>query len=432
MIDNKKRVLYLSYDGLTDPLGQSQILPYVEGLSELGFCFHLISFEKEEKYKRLGDLIKKRCAESGIQWIPMRYTKRPPILSTMFDIARMKKKAFNLQSELRFQIVHCRSYIPSLVALSLKRKYQIPFVFDMRGFWADERVDGKIWNLNSPLQRSVYNFFKRKERHFINRSDAIVSLTKAGKKEIERWLVEDPRYGGSEDYYNYDKVVSFNNKTFVIPCSTDLKLFDFHRISENKKKWLCAVHGIDPSLEYLGYVGSVGTWYLGREMLEMYAFLLNSKPELRFLFLSQDDLTELRNYAADIGIPQSYIIQISARRSEVPSVISLMTVSVFFILPAFSKLASSPTKQGELMAMGIPVICNDNVGDTAEVVEKYNAGIVLSNFNNLEYQSIVDHWDELISRSPDSIRFGAKTYFSLSKGVNQYFNVYNRVLDNNN
>jgi len=26
-----KRVLYLSYDGLTDPLGQSQILPYVKG-----------------------------------------------------------------------------------------------------------------------------------------------------------------------------------------------------------------------------------------------------------------------------------------------------------------------------------------------------------------------------------------------------------------
>ena len=46
-----KHVLYLSYDGMTDPLGQSQVLPYIIGLSQEGFQFTLISFEKKDRYE---------------------------------------------------------------------------------------------------------------------------------------------------------------------------------------------------------------------------------------------------------------------------------------------------------------------------------------------------------------------------------------------
>ena len=30
---NEKKVVFLSYDGITDPLGQSQIFPYLFGIS---------------------------------------------------------------------------------------------------------------------------------------------------------------------------------------------------------------------------------------------------------------------------------------------------------------------------------------------------------------------------------------------------------------
>jgi hypothetical protein len=43
------------------------------------------------------------------------------------------------------KLIHCRSYLTSLIGLKLRSKYQIPFLFDMRGFWADERMDGGIW-----------------------------------------------------------------------------------------------------------------------------------------------------------------------------------------------------------------------------------------------------------------------------------------------
>ena len=46
------KVLYLSYDGLTDPLGQSQVLPYIIGLGAKGFEFIIISFEKAQNYQK--------------------------------------------------------------------------------------------------------------------------------------------------------------------------------------------------------------------------------------------------------------------------------------------------------------------------------------------------------------------------------------------
>ncbi|NEN23414.1 glycosyltransferase family 4 protein [Cryomorpha ignava] len=423
-------ILYLSYDGLTDPLGQSQILPYIEGLSKKGHKFSLISFEKPERFKEGKRRIEKRCAAANIDWHPLEYTKNPPVLSTLYDIDKLHKKSEELHNKENFALVHCRSYITSLVGLRLKENNKLPFIFDMRGFWADERVDGKIWNLSNPVYKSIYRYFKKKERKFLEKADAVVSLTEAGKSEIENWFNNDPIFGGNENYYNYDRAAAVLKKTTIIPCATDLNHFDFTRISTNKRKWLGAVYGIDTDREYLGYVGSLGTWYMAEEMLALYHHLLQSRPKLRFLILSHDNLDKLREKADKRGIPRSFLVQIAAERKDVPALMSMMAASVFFILPAYSKKASSPTKQGELMAMGIPVICNDNVGDTGTIVRKYNSGYVNTDFNSVDFQKISDNWDEIIHLNPENIRHGAEDYFSLEKGIEAYRRIYERILDN--
>lgn len=422
------RILYLSYDGLTDPLGQSQILPYLCRLSLLGYRYTVISFEKSNRFIALRQKIQNLCDEHYIEWVPLEYTKNPPVFSTLYDIHKLRRKAEELHQSRNFQIVHCRSYITSLIGLRFKKRFGLPFIFDMRGFWADERVDGKIWNLKNPIYKSIYIYFKKKERKFLEYADAIISLTDAGKKEIENWFNENPIFGGSENYYNYDRAIAVLKKITVIPCSTDLSHFDTDRISSNKRKWLSAVYGIDPDLEYLGYVGSLGTWYMEREMLRLYYHLWKQNPSLRFLILSHDNIDNLRQYAEELKIPRSFIIQIAAERKDVPALMTMMAASVFFILPAYSKKASSPTKQGELMAMGVPIICNDNVGDTGEIVKKYACGYITTGFKSSDFENIAINWEGITSIDKAMIRNGAKSYFSLDVGVQKYKSVYNYVL----
>ena len=68
------------------------------------------------------------------------------------------------------------------------------------------------------------------------------------------------------------------------------------------------------------------------------------------------------------GLAQNKLIVKQGKRYEVPVLLSFSNYALFFIKPCYSKISSSPTKHGEIMAMGIPVITNRGVGDVEEIV----------------------------------------------------------------
>lgn len=403
-----KNVLYLSYDGMTDPLGQSQVLPYLTGLSKKGYRFTLISFEKPDRFEQEKNKIEALCSENNIHWKPLVYTKRPPVLSTIFDIRKMNKTAFALHREKHFQLVHCRSYISALIGLKLKRQKGVKLLFDMRGFWADERVEGNIWNIKNPLFKSIYSYFKKKEKQYLEESDAIVSLTETGKKEILSW--------------NLDAVAS--GKIHVIPCCVDLKLFDPEKTDPEvifKKKFEYRLQ--DKFI--VGYVGSIGTWYQLREMLLAFKRVLQLKPEAVFLFVTKESPSIIQSEAKNLEIGMNSIRVVSVQHQHVPDYISLFDCSIFFIRPSFSKQASSPTKQGEIMAMGIPLICNAGVGDTDELVNRYQSGLVLKDTSDKTLASFsLDFADFDRERTMQ----GAQEYFSLEGGVAAYYRIYDQFV----
>jgi hypothetical protein len=58
----------------------------------------------------------------------------------------------------------------------------------MRGFWADERIEGGIWKKSNPI--GAYLIFllqKRKKKKCWFSSDAIISLTHRAKSIILNW-----------------------------------------------------------------------------------------------------------------------------------------------------------------------------------------------------------------------------------------------------
>ena len=70
-----KNIIYTSYDGITDPLGQSQILPYLFGLTvNNSFSITIISFEKQ-KFLQNSKIISEQLEANKINWIPLTYSK---------------------------------------------------------------------------------------------------------------------------------------------------------------------------------------------------------------------------------------------------------------------------------------------------------------------------------------------------------------------
>lgn len=407
-LNQNKTILYLSYDGMTDPLGQSQVLPYLKGLAKEGFTFHLISFEKEERFDKFRSTIQAICDEAGIIWHPLKYTKKPPLLSTIYDVQRMKRLAHQLNKNNAFSIVHCRSYIAALVGLGMKRKFGTRFLFDMRGFWADERIDGNIWSLSNTIFKTVYNYFKRKEIEFFREADHVISLTHNGKQEIESW---------KEFKRNPPKIE-------VIPCCADLELFDPKKIDQQSIELKRSELNIADSDKIIGYVGSIGTWYMLPEMLDCFKVMKETDRSLKFLFITGENPQNIIDKAIEKSISQNDLIITSCLHKEVPLYLSIFDISIFFIRPTYSKRASSPTKQGEIMAMGIPLICNAGVGDTDKVVNDYKAGIVLQALNEESYRNMPDP-STVFNR--DRTMKGAKEFYGLEEGVKRYLGVYKRL-----
>lgn len=402
-----KRVLYLSYDGMTDPLGQSQVLPYLEGLAKEKIHFTLISFEKPERIEQLRELIQERCKQANIHWIPLAYTKKPPVFSTLKDIRKMGKIAMNLHKKNPFDLIHCRSYVTALIGLSFKRKKQVPFLFDMRGFWADERVEGKIWDLSKPVYKFIYNYFKKKEKRYFNEADAVISLTETGKQEILSWKLNQV----------------YPEKITVIPCCVDTALFSKNQVQPSLLEEARAKYKLHDKF-IVGYVGSIGTWYLLPEMLIVFKQIKKKHPNAVFLFLTQENPELIFAEAKIQSIDHDDFRAFPVQRADMPTYIQLFDCSLFLIKPSFSKKASSPTKQGELMAMGIPIICNDHVGDSGEILRRYQGGIVLPNVELDTLTSFELDWSNF---NAEQSRIGAREFFGLNYGIQTYHAVYSQI-----
>lgn len=404
-----KKILYLTYDGLTDPLGQSQILPYLKGLSAYGYRFTVLSFEKKSRYQKNKNLIQKLASESAIEWVPLAFTEKPPLLSKFYDALRMRNKASSLHKKERFAMVHCRSYIAADVGLYLKKRFGIKFFFDMRGFWADEKRDGGHWRDSHPVTSRVYRYYKTREKAYLQNADCVISLTQAGKREMVSWPA-------------FNKNVPLH----VIPCCADMNLFSVTD-AEQKSRSREAL-GLPNDGLVFSYLGSVGLWYMLPEMLQFFKQARAVYPGAVFLFVTPTPPSVIAKEAAAIGLPPESLIIKEAARKDVPAMIKASDLNVSFIKPVYSKISSSPTKLGEVLAMGIPVISNSGVGDVEEIVNRAAAGYIIHQFSPADFANAIAAIPQLLKKSPARIREAIAPFYSLNEGVASYAGAYKKLL----
>jgi len=402
-----KTFLFVSIDGMTDPLGQSQVLPYLVGLAKQGNKIGIVSCEKKENWNAHHQVIENIIKQAGISWDYCFYKTGKPFISQQQNYKSLKKIAFQKIKDTNSQtILHCRSYLAGLIGLKAKQKFNTGFIFDMRGFWADERIEGGIWSKSKPIGAYLYSFFKKKEKEMLIQSDAIISLTHKAKSIILNWNL------GIND-----------SKITVIPCCADLNHFAKENMNQEQFIQLQNKYPQIKDKFVLSYVGSLGTWYMADEMLEFFK-VLSQKTKAIFLIITKDDESIVHEAAKKHGVDLNQLIIVSSSRAEMPYYISLSDASLFFIKPSFSKSASSPTKMGELLSMEVPVITNAGVGDVDSIIKETNCGISISSFDAAEYQKAVTDLLENRNLYKKNTTRAANQYFSLKDGIEQYTKVY--------
>lgn len=386
-------VLYLSIDGMMEPLGQSQVLAYLRLLAR-DHRFTILSLEKPRDLARKEAVatLKADCRSAGIDWVPLTYHHRPRLIAKMIDLPLMLIVALWLISTHNIALVHARSYIPTFVALILKAFTGVPFIFDMRALWVDELLVAGRLKADSALSRLA----RRGEASALRRAAAVVSLTHAAVTYLKKLEPELEKQDFS-----------------VIPTCVDLAHF-----TPGKQK---------PDM----VMGSVGTivsgWFKLDWLMALFAAVRRRDPAAKLRVITRDDQAVILA-AAGRGGAGTLSIESAPPADIVAEIRSMQAVGMFFD-EGLAKLGSCPTRMGEVLACGIPVVGNAGIGDVAEIVNRYNVGVLAEGASPAEMDRALEALAVLKADPmlPARCRHAADDWFSLTKGADAYAAIYQRI-----
>ena len=406
-----RRVLYISYNGMLDPLGQSQVTPYLKELSRAGVRFTLLSFEGPKAYTSEGrersEQLHEELASSEIDWHWLRYHKRPSLPATSYDVLSGIRYGSRLVRKKQIEMVHARSHIAATIALRLKRRFGLKMIFDVRGLMAEEYVDADHWEKGSV----PYRLTKAMESRALQASDGVVTLTEKIWPAIKDWK-------GLRDREVIHEVV---------PCCTDLELF---RFSQSDRDRVRAELRLQDRF-VLVYSGSVGGWYLTDKTADLFVALLKRKPNGYFLWLTGGSKSLIEKLMSDRGVNSNQFSVHNETPAAVPRYLSASDVGIAFYKPTFSRQATSPVKVSEYLACGLPVIINAGVGDSDAFVEAQKVGGVVKDFDGGEYEQTLATIENLLAGDiRERARTVAENFFDVRRvGLERYARLYEKVLN---
>jgi glycosyltransferase involved in cell wall biosynthesis len=404
----KPNVLYITYDGLLDPLGGSQILPYLRGIAAGGGRLTVLSFEKRDRFDADGAALRGLLSGQGIVWRPLRFTRRGGALAKLWDISRMYVAALAIALGSRVKGVHARGHPPAMAAHLLKRLLGTLTIFDFRGFWVDERVDKGGWDLSRALHRWQYRRFKRIERRMLGSSDALVVLSEAAVPKL-RGMGLNP-----------------SASVTVIPCCADFDHFPL--ATAELREQMRAELGIPSDATVIGYLGSIGQMYLPERFFQGFVRAAERLPALRALIISPDTgkAEALVLGQVPAGLRARVLVR-SASRDLVPRFIAVFDMLASLIQPSEARVGASPTKVAECLASGVPVICNAGVGDVAGQVRALDAGVIVDPWSDDEFVAAVERIDAMGGHWGARLREASRKVFGLEIAHQRYLAIYSRL-----
>jgi glycosyltransferase involved in cell wall biosynthesis len=413
---SNRRVLYISYNGMLDPLGQSQVIPYLKELSRAGVQLTLLSFERPHAFTRAGvaqcSALRRELAESGIDWHWLRYHQTPSLPATGYDVWAGIRYASRLVRSKQIEMVHARSHIPATIALRLKRRFGVKMIFDVRGLMAEEYADAGHWRKNSV----PYRITKSVEGHALAAADGVVTLTERIWPLLKQWNSLRNREVAHE----------------VIPCCADLELFSFSQEDRSRRRAELALQDRFVVI----YGGSIDGWYLTESMADFFVTMRKQRSDAHFLWLTPSRHERVHDLMSTRGLGESDYTVLALNSRDMPSYLSAGDAGLAFIKPCFSKLASSPTKYAEYLGCELPLIINAGIGDSDVLITRERVGALIHDFDEADYakawaviEDLAGHPDQIRRRT----REVARRLFDLRGiGAERYARLYREVLDSTN
>ena len=177
-----------------------------------------------------------------------------------------------------------------------------------------------------------------------------------------------------------------------VPCCVHSSKFSMTEAQRRAKRLEL---GIDDKF-VIAYLGTLSVWQWPDAMFSLFSIIKKMNPKCFFgLFIPKHDHEKAKSFIDKYNIPNDSFFLKEVPHSNIGSFLG--AVDAGLLLRKFNpvNLVSSPTKFGEYLAAGVPVIATDGIGDTSEFIHERQIGLIIpvnsDTWNEIEIRNINDY-----------------------------------------
>jgi glycosyltransferase involved in cell wall biosynthesis len=260
--------------------------------------------------------------------------------------------------------------LDGLAAAYVRRRYGIPFVFALSSpleqYWAPTVIEPPrpkfLYFLIAKCHRLIAYWLMRK-------ANLVLPSSKWLKKKLAKEGIQD------------SKMMSYPNgvELDVYMAGDGARVRKKYRL-ENQKVLL--------------YVGSLAKPRGMLLLIEAFKKVKEERNNVKLLLLgSGNDADNLKNLAVNLGVKDDVIFTGQVPQTEVPDFIMASDIGICPVPPFYFYTLSCPIKMLEYMALGKPVVANEEIFEQQEVLQKSRAGILTPYIAEAFAAAVVDLLD---------------------------------------
>ena len=395
----KINILFIANGSLANPILQTQGLPYLYSLDSSIYRAHVLSFERKNPSNQINDRIEAIMNRFGekINFHTIIVNGNGLLTVRLHSIIKGLKAVKSLVKRFDIKILHARNFFPAFISIIIKIffKSDIKILYDNRGLAIEEKIfSGQLNNLSGKI-------FRRLEKIVVNKSDSIVVVS----EKLKEYLLN--KYGNS-----------IQKKMFVINCKTFIPVINGLKPGEIKS-----------SIYFAGvYSGSAASWQNLNGMMDLFKIAINRFDNIKIKILTWQKaifIDKLSNYPE----LNNKIELLSLEQEEVFEELIKCNFGIIFRENNLISSVSSPLKFGEYLAAGLPVLINEGIGDTEDIILKYKIGVIIRGKNY--YEALNEMIDLLKDKKIYSrCRETAVREFNIKDTFISYQRIYKGLLKN--
>lgn len=315
--------------------------------------------------------------------------------------------------ERQIDIVHCRGYHATRLALLAREKYRLPYkvIFDTRGLFPEENVFAGYFSETG----QAYQMWKRIEKWLLDRVDAIVNV--------------------SSTFSDHVRTLTTNPQIYTIYTSTNLAIF---QPDPERRQAVRAALGIADAEKVLVYLGSIGVhdgWHRTANLIAQFQAFQQSFPHTRLLVITRashqalqaefDQVASLRgNYRLVAGASPAQTTDYLQAGDYAALPYSTVHNEVERLI-GYTMIAS---KTGEYLAMGLPLVVNRAIGAASQLAVAHEIGCTYTAGAEQAFIEPLRQLDQQYQQASQRGITVAHETFSAARNAQRYLELYRTLM----